>query len=139
MNYMNNIKLGIAAVALTAMACSGRETRTELSNILSEEATVAGKRHTNAWTQIIPMHIGKTTTIIPIHHSERNVTTFTGVVRFEVNDKDVYNRFDIGDKAYLFYRESIEFTFEDLDKDGTKEQTGRLVTGYEFYDAQAKK
>jgi hypothetical protein len=123
----------ILAAGLSVISLIGcKETRTELSDIIHEDAKVTSKYHRNSFYQ--PIIIGKMVTGYP--RSEINKITFDGLVDFEVDNKEIYSKFKEGDIADISYRESYELTFEDLDKDGIKEQTEKIFTGYEFVDAQ---
>ena len=127
---------GLAASLFTG--CVRKESRTELSDILHQNANVVRMEHRNRWMQSIPMRVGKITTIQYIHHPERNIIVLDGEVDFEINNKEIYGRFKEGDYADVLYRESYKLTFEDLNGDGVKEQTGKTLTGYEFVDAQKR-
>lgn len=70
---------------------------------------------------------------------KKNKITFSGKINFNLDNKEVYNKFNLGDSAEVSYREIYLTTFDDLDKDGKKEQIGKVLEGYQFIDAQPKR
>ncbi len=134
--FMKNTARGILIGGLAVSLLTGckRETRTELSEVLHEDAVVTSRDYTSRWVQILPC--GKT--IIPITHPESYSISFDGKIDFDSSDEEVYSRFKEGDTADVSYREVYKLIFEDLDKDGKKEQIGRVFDGYEFEDACPK-
>lgn len=128
----------LLAASFTGINCSRRETRTELSDVLHEDARIVSMEHRNAWLQPIRHKVGKNTITTYIRHSEKNKIEFGGKVDFEINNKAIYERFKEGDLADISYRENYKLTFEDLDGDGKKEETGRVLKEYVFVDAVRK-
>jgi len=141
LNYLRTkIAPYILAVGLFASLVSGcKETRKELSDLLHEDARVMSMEHHSSWIQLMPMQVGEVTTMMTIVHPERNEIKFEGKVNFELNNKQIYGRFNKDDSADVSYREEYELTFEDLDKDGVKEQTGKVLMDYKFVDALPKR
>lgn len=121
---------GLAASVLTGC----KETKTRHSNILYEDAVVTSMNHRNAWIQ--PIKIGKITSIIT--HPAINKIDFDGKIDFEINNREVYNRFHLGDLASISYREEYSDTYDDTNGDGKRELTGTKLKGYEFIDAEKK-
>lgn len=139
MNYLRKPAMYLSAAVLAASFLTGcKDTRTELSDVIHEDAKVAKMEHHSSYITLVPMRVGKVTIMNQIHHPERNNITFKGKLKFEVDNKKIYKRVKLGDKADVSYRESYKLTFEDLNKDGKKEQISREFSDYVFVDAQPK-
>lgn len=141
LNYLRNksapyiLSVGLASSLLTAC----KQVKTEISDVLHEDAKVVGMEHKNSWMQPMPIHAGKIRTIYFIHHPERNIISFDGKVDFEINNKEVFSRFKQGDSASVSYRQSYRLTFDDIDGDGKKDLVNKVLVDYDFLDAQPKK
>ncbi len=139
LNYLRNkatthlLLAGLTVGLVTG--CDRKEIQTELSDILHEDAKVISTDHKKRFFQ--PIMIGKM--LSGISHPAVYKVTFDGEVDFEIDNKEIYDRFNRGDIVDVLYRKSYQLTFEDLNKDGKKEQISRILTGYEFLDAQPKK
>lgn len=127
----------LLCASLTNCNCR-RETRTELSDILHEDARVTSMQHSDAWKEQIRGGNGASLSIGEINRPEENRINFGGKIKFNVNNKEIYERFKEGDLVDVSYRENYKLTFQDLDGDGEKEQTGKTLKGYVFVDAQKK-
>lgn len=137
MEFINSLRKKslpyLLAISLAVSILSGcKEHKTEYSEPKHEEATVIYKHHRVSWMQPIPC--GKSFTYII--HPARYDTTFTGSIEFEVNDSQIFNRFEEKDLADVTYREVYKLTYDDLDGDGKKELLERKLKEYEFLDAQ---
>ena len=131
MNRLQRL-LGIGAIALaTITGC--KEYRTEYSEIKHGNASVELHYHRPY------MHVGGGRLFIRSHPAQYHVK-FSGDVNFEINNKNIFNRFK--DKSSLVdvsYREIYFSVYDDTDRDGQKELIKRKLQGYEFVDAQLKK
>jgi len=125
----------MGSIALGAAGC-GVERRTELTDIVHEKATVTQKHHEDSWVQLMPMQVGKVTTLMPINHAETNMIYFSGPVCFEIDDKAAYGKFQKGDEVELSYVAVYKLKLKDTNKDGIKELIKREFKGYRFVDAQ---
>ncbi len=71
-------------------------------------------------------------------HEEYNIT-FDGAIDFILNNKEIFDRFNVGDTADVTYLEKYLSIYDDLDKDGTKEMVKRALLTPQFIDAQLRK
>ena len=124
----------IMAIGLGTSLFSCRETKTELSDVLHEDAKVISMYHRNRY--FVPIPMGKMIGLMP--HQEVNEIKFEGDIDFSLDDEKIFKRFKEGDNADVSYREIYKLTFEDLNKDGIKEQTSKYLEGYKFIDATPK-
>lgn len=115
MNRLQKI-LSVGAILLTVGAC--KEYVTEYSKIKHEDAEV----------------VNRITGFNYPLNSYYN-TTFRGKIYFVIDDREIYNRFNLNDSADVNYREVYRTTLEDTDKDGKKEVIDRKFIGYQFIDA----
>ena len=140
-NYFKNkpLRCFLATGLALSLLTGCKEYRTELSDILHEDAKVVRMEHEDFHMRMVPMlfddHLIMRTETDP----EENIIEFDGPVDFKVDDGEIYNRFKKGDAADVSYRESYSLTFEDLNEDMIKEQTAKKFIGYKFVDAQPKK
>lgn len=126
---------GLAAgLAMNVISGCNTETRTELSDILHEDAKVTTKQHTSH--RLYPIMYGKI--LIMQNHNAKNIIKFNGKINFEINNEEIYNRFNEGDIVDIFYKNKYKLTFKDINKDGTKELVSKVIEEYEFVDAQLK-
>ncbi|MDP1695281.1 MAG: hypothetical protein Q8L29_00005, partial [archaeon] len=112
-----------------------KEEKNVSSDILHEDAKVMSMHHEDARNQAVmigPRIMGSRTS------PEINKIKFDGRIDFEIDDKNIYEQFKKGDTADISYRENYTLIFEDLDRDGEKEQTGKTLTGYVFVNAKPK-
>jgi hypothetical protein len=125
--------LGRALLAggLCLLVAGCKEHRTEYSDVKNEDAVVSEKYHRSEYR--MPQRIGKITTYRT--YPEVHRTTFSGDIKFVVDGSQIYYQFNENDKAHVSYREVYRDTYEDLDKDGKKEFTGRNLVDYEFVNA----
>ncbi|MGV8151702.1 MAG: hypothetical protein ACP5OG_01350 [Candidatus Nanoarchaeia archaeon] len=131
--------LGYIAAGIILAGISGcKEYKTEYSDVKNYDATVTKKEHKDSWTQIIPISTGKVTILAPVAHPEQNHITFKGNLEFILDNKELFERFDLNDKAEVSYKEVYNSVYDDKDKDGNKELIKREITKYEFVDAQHK-
>ena len=130
MSIYNTIKMyAIAGLAILSMGCS--EKRTEISDVIEEEAKVTNMHHSPSRT--VPYSTGKAAGVR--YHPEENWVTFDGEVDFTVNNRDIFGRFKKGDTAVVRYRNRWKVTLDDTDGDGKKEVVSREQASPEFVDA----
>ncbi len=131
MNKLQKI-LGIGAIVLSLTGC--RETE-EYSEIKHENAVVSYRQYRKAHTYRSMILVRA---IIPItrHYPERWYINFDGNIDFEVDNKEIYNRFDnTGDVADISYKE-FHASIYNTNKNGKEELIWRGRSIYEFVDAQ---
>jgi len=68
-----------------------------------------------------------------------DITFFGDQMEFKVNDKKLFDRFELNDTADVSYRESRMLTYYDLDKDGKKELIQNEIIQNKFIDAERLK
>ena len=123
----------MAAGLIAGLAgCARQETVTEFSATLHEDAVVTYACHHEACFQ--PVVVGKYT--FNVFYPEINTIIFDGETDFEIDSKEIYNRFKEGDEAEVSYRNVYRLVYEDFDMDGKKELVERTLTGHEFIDAR---
>lgn len=144
---------GLALIPLTGCEESRivfkREFKRELSDIIYEQAVVTSKKHSpeEDYTYL-GIAVGNSINDLPtglglaaaMHQDEKNYITFTGQkVTFDINNKEIFNRFELNDPAEISYKEIYSATYEDLDNDGEKDLVEKTLEGYKFLDAKPKK
>jgi hypothetical protein len=76
------------------------EKRIEYSDIRHEDAIVAEKQHKDANHSPHPV----------FDYPEQNLIFFDGAIDFIIDNKEVYNKFNEGDKADISYREKYRYS-----------------------------
>jgi hypothetical protein len=137
MKLVKYLRNGILSAALLMAGC--KEYKTEYSEVMHENATVASMYHEDNWIQMMPVMIGDNVGIIPISHPEINWITFDGQVDFDIDNEEIFNRFNKNDSADISYREIYRTVYDDGDGDGKKELLEKKIRGYYFIDAQRPK
>ena len=120
--------LGVCTIALVTLS-GCREYRTEYSEVKHESAHISGKRYDPGTSGIILPDSGA-------FFPRKYWITFDGNIDFNVNNKNLYNKFNQGDLADVSYREMYKSIYDDINKDGQKELLKRELDGYKFIDAQ---
>jgi hypothetical protein len=127
----------VAALILAFVISTGCDKRCKdvFSPVMHEYAKVVKMEHYDAYTTMVPILIDDIISYITISHPERNIISFHGEVDFTVDNQQVYSRFRKGDVAKVAYREVYTHVYEDLDRDGKKEETEVNFKKYQFVDA----
>ena len=137
----------IFAVGLAAGLFSGcSETKIEYSERINTAGTVIQKKHVkksylNPMDDINPMrNIDPTFDLKKGRHITKqdeqfNVYIDTKVRRFRVNNKFLFKNVEVNSAIDVSYRERYRSTYEDIDGDGKDDLVKRVLTGYEFVDA----
>jgi hypothetical protein len=141
MSLLKNLKksliipAGVAGlVGITLAGCNQKMVESEQ---LFEYAKVIRMEHSDSYSvPEVGFDFDGDLTLHNVDYPEKNIIEFDGKVDFEVNNKEIYNRFKEGDSARVCYKATYWVTFEDLDKDGKKEETNREISGYRFLDAK---
>lgn len=129
--------------ASLALSLSCNKSERELSQILHTDAIVENREYTAPVMHEI--HLAKyefgehTYQKQTVKVREKNIIEFkSDRLKFWVDNKEIYNRFKIGDKADVTYKENYKLIYEDLDDDGIKESIDKYILNYEFIDAQPR-
>ena len=111
------------------VVCTEKGTWVEESDVIHEEAVVTQKVYRGSTFQSPGM----------------NKIIFDGAdVDFEVEsypgsgENEFYEKFNKGDKVDISYNTIYKVTFEDLNKDGVKEETDRKIDRYKIIDIKPK-
>ena len=111
----NKLAQYILAVGLSLTLFNGcREVRKGLSDVLHEDALVVEMEHQNSRTTSFPTIVGKMAIMHHVCYPERNMILFDGKVDFEIDNKEIFSRFNQGDSANVSYREVYKLTFDDF-------------------------
>jgi hypothetical protein len=142
---MRNITrlLGVGASMLALSLAGCKEWRIDYSSVKQEEATVTWKEHKDAYntTILMPMMIGKSVHLMPhsIYIPEKNNIVFRGEQSFDLNNSEIFNRFQLNDKAKVSYKEKYWSTYETHKNVYGKKERTLLKSKFlenEFVDAQ---
>jgi len=137
MNKLQRL-LGVGAIALASI--TGCKYQTEYSKIKHEIATVTLREHQDATNSIgFGVAIGNPGAGLAMSHGERYYIFFDGEIDFEINNKDIFNRFNKGDSAYITYKEIDLLRFKNVSRGGIRKLFKKAFFDYEFVDAQPKK
>jgi len=122
-----------------------KEYRTEYSPQTNTVGTVVEKKHIaehylnpidniNPMRHIDPLFDMKKGRMLTKQREEFRVVVNTDVGSLTRNDKGLFNSVEENSHMNVSYREIYRLTYDDLNKDGTKELVGREFIGYEFLD-----
>ena len=150
---LNHLRKSIGLIPLLLASCNRIETKTELSDVLNENAIVAEtvyspSRHGSGSgigpTMDFDGNIGIGISSVSVNIPEKYAVVFKcqhGKFISEGTDqrhKDLWQRLIEGQEVTVTYKEIFESTYQDTDGDGKKEVTNRKLIGYDFLDAQPK-
>lgn len=135
MKTLNKL-LCVGAVALSLGLAGCTEYRNTISNFKSEKAEVGKKEYVPNRSGIvsIPSFNGNNFSIQPaaVASPEEWNISFYGKVSFKFNNKEIFEKFELGEDVKITYLEYYYDAYEDKDKDRKKELVDRQITGYEF-------
>ena len=141
MKTLNKILLlGTAALSLSLAGC--KEHRDTISYFKNEKAEV-DKKYVPSHTEIksIPVYNGRTVSInsMSVTCAEQWNISFYGKVSFKFNNKELFEKFELGEYVKITYFEFYSDTYEDRNKDKEKELIDRQVRGYQFIGVEKLK
>lgn len=166
LNYLRNksapyiLSVGLASSLLTGC----KQVKTEISDVLHEDATVVTRIYTPSTHEpSVYLRIGGSGGVSVIGADGSVVTSMDGLIfdSSEVPEKygavfrcqhgtftsqgsdkrheDLYNKLQEGQEVDITYKEIYRATYDDIDGDGKKDLVERVLTGFDFLDAQPKK
>lgn len=144
LNYLRNkstpyiLATGVAATVLAGC----KDTKTELSEILHDEATIESKQYVVHpdddqfnWGIVFG---SPSAAVILSEYKHYYIVFQSKKIRFNVYNKELFNRFNTNDIADVTYREVYRLTYDDIDGDGKTDLVNKVLTDYKFLDAQPK-
>ena len=150
----NHLRRSVGLLPLLLASCgSGIETKTELSDVLTEDAIVSEivympSRHGSGSgigpTMDFDGNIGFAFSSVSVSIPEKYAVVFKcqhGKFISEGTDqrhKDLWQRLSEGHEVVVTYKEIFKSTYQDTDGDGKKEVIKRELVAYDFLDAQPK-
>lgn len=154
-----NLAIGLL-LATTATGCNCADTRSEMSDIIHEDARVANRvftpsRHDTelefsafntgsfgvSYSGNPGLHIGNNLQVSSVEVPEKYAVVFEcqhgGFISqgSDLRHQSLYEKLKGVGVVDVTYRELFKATYQDLDKDGKKELTSRVLVGYDFLDA----
>lgn len=139
MKTINKI-LGTIGLFATLGLAGCKEFEIKYSPVLHEDAIVSYKNH------VLPYSLGKfksvesngieTLQLTQINYPAKYEIAFDGKIRFELNDRVLFDRFHSNDQADVSYREKYSLIYDDTNNDGTNELVHKYFMDAEFIDAQ---
>ncbi len=152
MKTLNKILFG-GLTLLGLVSC--REYKTEYSDVKHENAIVSSKNYIPSKSKIEVGLILNPTILNPnltmsgklgytfggFTFAKKNSPAkyeiaFDGKIRFELDDRIMFDRFHSNDQADVSYRELYSLIYDDTNNDGTNELVQRFFMDAEFIDAQ---
>jgi len=154
-----------ALLAATLGGCNCAETRSEESEIMHEDAKVANCVHTppthdskleltafgvgmmgQSYSGNTGLRVGDNYQISQIDVPDKYAVVFEcphgGFISqgIDLRHQTLYDKLKphVGQPVDVTFRELFRVTYQDLDKDGKKEVTSRVLVGYDFLDAVVK-
>ncbi len=141
------------AIGLGASLLSGcKETRTELSDILHEDAVVSETVYTPSrhgsgsgvgpTFDVTDGNVGIAFTSININIPEKYAVVFKCqhgkfiVEGTDIEHKSLWKKLSQGQEVDISYREVFNSVYDDIDGDGKKDLVSRTLVDYDFLDAQ---
>lgn len=137
---MKNLKriLGTGLMLLGLAGC--KEFEMKYSNIKHENAIVSYKKFSAPYTigelKPVKTSTGEVLVVMPVDYPAKYEIAFDGKIRFELDDRVMFDRFHSNDQADVSYRELYSLIYDDTNNDGTNELVQRFFMDAEFLDAQ---
>ena len=125
---MKNLKRILFGGLMLLGLAGCKEYKTEYSDVKHEDALVSYKKHRNSY--IAQLNEQRT------YHPEEYEIVFDGKIRFVLDNKEMFKRFNSNDQADVSYREKYRLILDDTNKDGTNELIQKNFMDAEFIDAQ---
>ncbi len=124
----NSLLVPILSISIANSLAGCNNSFKDYESVVSHEtATVLTKKHiaggSNGGYPVLVLY------------PESNIIIFDGKVDFELDDKSVYEQFEVNDKVGITYSTVFERTFRDIDGDGVKDLAIKEFSHYEFITA----
>lgn len=133
---------GILFGGLMLLGLTGcKEFEIKYSDIKHEDAIVSYKNFTAPYTigELKPVKTSSGQEILTptrVDYPAKYEIAFDGKIRFELDDRVMFDRFHSNDQADVSYRELYSLIYDDTNNDGTNELIQKFFMDAEFIDAQ---